>query len=134
MRAKIHPMRRLILSTMVVLPLVLLTPVQLLQANEFPGYTGGGVEEGVEQAEGFGTGGSGNVVLTVQNLIYAALSFLALAALIVVIVAGITLLIGGQSEEQRGKAKNMLLWGLVGILIILFASAIVRYVVGAMFN
>jgi len=66
-------MRRIILSAMAILPLVLLAPVQPLQADEFPGYTGGGVEEGVERAEGFGTGGSGDVVLTVQNLIYAAL-------------------------------------------------------------
>jgi len=133
MHARMYAMRRLILTVMAALPLVLLAPVASLQADEFPGYSGGGLEEGVEQAEGFQTGGSGNVYITVQNLIYTALAFLAIALLIVIIVAGITLLTGGHSDEQREKAKNMILWGIVGVILVLFATAIVRYVVDKIF-
>ena len=91
------------------------------------------MEEGVQRAEEFATGGTGNVYLTVQNILYAALGFLAITALIVIIIAGITLLVGGHSEEQRTKAKNILIYAFLGLLMVFFATAIVRYVMNRIF-
>ena len=60
------------------------------------------------------------------------LGFLGIIAVIVIVVAGIRLIIGGADEGQREKARNAILYAVIGLVIVLLASAIVNFTVNAL--
>lgn len=66
-----------------------------------------------------------NVLISITTQV---LSFMALIAVIVIIIAGIRLVIGGADESQREKARNTVLYAVVGLILILLAQAIVAFV------
>ena len=66
-------------------------------------------------------------IVKILNLV---LSYLALLAGIVVIIAGIRLIFSLGDEEAKESAKKTILYAVVGLLIILFAKAIVLLVIG----
>jgi hypothetical protein len=55
------------------------------------------------------------------------LDFLALAAVVFIIIAGIRLIISQGSDEQKDKAKKTILYVIIGLLIVLFARVIVGF-------
>ena len=55
------------------------------------------------------------------------LDFMALAAVIFVVIAGIRLIVSGGSDEQKDKAKKIILYVIIGLLVILFARVIVGF-------
>ncbi len=55
------------------------------------------------------------------------LDFLALAAVIFIIVAGIRLIFSQGADEQKDKAKKTILFVIIGLLVILFARVIVGF-------
>lgn len=69
-------------------------------------------------------GGIRTVIIDTLKMI---LDFLALAAVIFVVVAGIRLIISGGSDEQKDKAKKTILYVVIGLLIVLFARVIVGF-------
>jgi len=74
--------------------------------------------------------GQGNIDIrdAVLNILGAILNLMALAAVVVIVVAGIRLIIGGQDEGQREKAKNTIVYAIIGLIVILLSSAIVNFV------
>lgn len=77
------------------------------------------------------SGGQTNIRTTVVNIIKTALSVAALAAVAVIIFAAFRLIIGGSDESQREKARNTVIFAVVGLLLILLAQAIVDFVTQA---
>ncbi len=65
---------------------------------------------------------------TIINIIEAILNFLALIAVIIIIVAGIRLIVSQGEDEQKDKAKKTILYAIVGLVIVLFARVIVGLV------
>lgn len=61
------------------------------------------------------------------DILKFTLSFLALAAVIMIIVAGFFLVLGGGSEASAGKAKKIILYTVIGLVIIFFARVIVGF-------
>jgi len=88
-------------------------------------YNGGGLEEGIESAQGFETGGAANPRETLRNIILALCSFMGIVAVLVIVIAGVILIIGGGDEQQRQKAWKMVLYAIIGLIIIVLAGAIV---------
>lgn len=76
---------------------------------------------------GTGTGGVRSVIINVLNVV---LSFLALLAVVFIIVAGIRLIVSGGNDEAKDKAKNTILYAVIGLIIVLLARVIVGFVVG----
>lgn len=66
-------------------------------------------------------------ILTVLNTI---LTFLALFAVVMIVVAGIRYIFSGGEQEATDKAKKTIIYAVVGLLVVLLASAIVSFVVG----
>jgi succinate dehydrogenase/fumarate reductase cytochrome b subunit len=64
----------------------------------------------------------------VISIINAVLNFLALVAVVVVVIAGIRLIISQGNEEELGKAKKAIFYALIGLVIVLFARVIVGLV------
>ena len=55
------------------------------------------------------------------------LNFLALAAVIFIIIAGIRLIVSGGEEDAKNKAKKTILYVIIGLLVVLFARVIVGF-------
>ncbi len=61
----------------------------------------------------------------IVSIIKAVLNFLALIAVVVIIIAGIRLIVSQGEEEQKEKAKKAIFYALIGLIIVLFARVIV---------
>ena len=55
------------------------------------------------------------------------LDFLALAAVIFIVIAGIRLIISQGGDEQKDKAKKTILFVIIGLMVVLFARVIVGF-------
>lgn len=69
--------------------------------------------------------GSAGIRLAVLNALKFVLNFLALLAVIFIVVAGIRLIVSQGEDEQKDKAKKTILYVIVGLLVVLFARVIV---------
>jgi hypothetical protein len=70
----------------------------------------------------------GDVRSTIIRILQFVLSFLALAAVITIIIAGIILILSLGNEEQKDRAKRIIYYTLIGLVIVLFARVIVGIV------
>ena len=103
-------------------------PHALAQVFNGPGLEGGVVA--AAQIEGPLHGTLREVILL---LLYRVLSFLALAGVAMVIVAGAMLVISGGSDEMKEKAKKIIMYVAAGIIIILLARAFVGFFLYGLF-
>ena len=93
----------------------------------------GGVQGGVTSARGDGVpdnfaSGDGSIVRRVINLMLYAVGVI---SVIMLIYGGLRYVISGGQKESVTAAKNTILYAIVGLLISIFAYAIVRFVIGA---
>jgi len=73
-------------------------------------------------------GGSLELRPLVTQIIEGLLMLLGIIAVIIIIIAGLRLVVGGADEGQRQKARDQILWAVVGLILIVMASAIVRFI------
>lgn len=71
---------------------------------------------------------------TITDILNAVLNFLALIAVVVVVIAGIRLIVSQGDEEEMGKAKKAIFYALAGLVIVLFARVIVGLVTVYLFG
>ncbi len=64
----------------------------------------------------------------IEKVLIAVLNFLALVAVVVVVIAGIRLIVSQGEDEAKDKAKKTIFYALAGLLIVLFARVIVGLV------
>lgn len=74
-------------------------------------------------------GGNGSVEDVGVRIINAILNLIGLIAVVVIVIAGVRLVVGGVDDGQREKARNAVLYAVLGLLLVLFAKAIVQFVV-----
>lgn len=91
-------------------------------------FNGPGILGGLNAAGGIAGLPDGDVRPTVINIIQRVLSFLALAAVITIIIAGIWLIVGLGSDDSKERAKKIIFYTLIGLVIVLFARVIVGLV------
>ncbi len=89
-------------------------------------YNGGGLEAGVGAAAGIQGPLKGSIDVAVVNVINTILNYVALAAVIAIIIAGLYMILTGGA--QADKAKTIIIWTLVGLAVILLAKVIVNFV------
>jgi hypothetical protein len=91
-------------------------------------HTGGEVKEG----EHGGFQGCENVknglVQTIQRIINILLFIIGIIAVVVLVIAGIMYATSGGNAEQTNKAKNAILYAVIGIIVAVMAYAIVGFV------
>ncbi len=84
--------------------------------------------------------GLGNVLPTTEpretaaRIINVALGFLGIIAVVIVLYGGFMWMTAGGNEERITKAKQILTAGVIGLVIIVMAWAIARYVITALMN
>ncbi len=91
-------------------------------------FNGPGILGGLNAAGGIAGLPDGDVRATVVRIIQSVLSFLALAAVITIIIAGIWLIVGLGSDDSKERAKKIIFYTLIGLIIVLFARVIVGLV------
>ncbi|MBI3619107.1 hypothetical protein HY213_03705 [Candidatus Peregrinibacteria bacterium] len=92
-------------------------------------YSGPGLNGGLSQAQQI----EGPVKAPIRDLIITilnnVLNFLGLAAVIAIIVAGIYLIVSGGSEDAKTRARKIILYTVVGLIVVLLAKLIVSFVI-----
>ncbi len=73
----------------------------------------------------YGGGDGATVRDKIRNIVQKVLLFVALAATVVIVIAGIILIVGMGSDESREKAKKIILYAIIGIIVIAIAEAFV---------
>lgn len=97
-------------------------------SGDAPCYSGNGIQQGLNEAENIIGVSSNDVRSITETIITTVLSYMALVATIVIVIAGMYLIFSNGDENAKEKAKKIILYTLVGLLIILFARAIVGFV------
>jgi len=74
------------------------------------------------------TSASDNLHYSVKNIIDYFLSFLGIICVVMIVYAGLLLITDLGGEENVGKAKNILIWATVGIILILLSYSLAAWV------
>ena len=74
---------------------------------------------------GTGTDGIKDAIVAVLTTI---LNFILLIAVVYVVVAGIRLIVSGGDEGEKDKAKQTIIYVIIGIIVVLFARVIVTFI------
>ena len=90
-----------------------------------PVYSGGGITEGINTAGNITGVTNNNLRQTIGTTVDTALSYTALAAVVVIVIAGLYLILGLGSDSSRDTARKIVLYTGVGIVIILLAKSLV---------
>ncbi len=61
----------------------------------------------------------------IVNILASVLNFLALIAVVVVVIAGIRLIVSQGEDDAKDKAKKTIFYALIGLAVVLFARVIV---------
>lgn len=98
---------------------------ELLTAQVFDGN---GLNEGIDIAENInGPVTNEDTRSLIEQALRFVLNFLALAAVIAIVVAGIILVVSGGNDEQKDRAKRIILYAIIGLLVVFFARVIVGF-------
>jgi len=86
---------------------------------------------------GFGaqTGlGTRDIRVTIARLINVIMGFLGIVAVIIILLGGFMWMTAGGNDEKIGKAKKLIIAGIIGLIIVISAYAIATFVVGSILN
>ena len=73
--------------------------------------------------------GQGDLNETIGSIIRAALGFLGVIAVVIILFGGFKWMTAGGNEEKVGEAKKLIIAGIIGLAIILSAYAIASFVI-----
>lgn len=106
------------------------TCVQSLALLVLPatGIAAGGLGNADEINVG-GGGGSVDLKATIISIMQTILSYVALLAVVMIVIAGLYLILGMGSDSSKETAKKIVLYTIIGLLIILVARALVTFVI-----
>ncbi|MBP9771098.1 hypothetical protein KBC97_02960 [Candidatus Gracilibacteria bacterium] len=77
------------------------------------------------------TGGQTSLRSLILTIVDYFLGFLGLLAVIMVVYGGVTYVSSAGNDEAVGKAKKIIMYALIGIVIILLSFVVVKAVLGA---
>lgn len=75
-----------------------------------------------------------DIEVIIVNIIEIILDVILIIAVLFVIVAGVRLIVSGGEEGEKDKAKKTIIYVIVGIIVILFARAVVVFVADQISN
>lgn len=109
------------LAPFAMLALILFPTIALAQINVYIN----------ELAEPLGLG-TRDVRDTIASIINVALGLLGIIAVVIVIYAGFLWMTAGGNDDQIKTAKGWMTGGIIGLVIVLSAYAIARFIVGSL--
>jgi len=112
-----------------VLLAVLLTPVLALNAANNNLDLWGGTQDDVSGALGLGTK---DIRTTIASIINVAMGLLGIVAVVLILYGGFTWMLAGGTPDKVEKAKKIIGYGVIGLVIILCAYAIATFVINSL--
>ena len=79
-------------------------------------------------------GGGGSIWTTVQTIINVILGVLGVVAVVMIILGGVQYMTSAGDASKLAKAKNTILYAIVGLVVALMAYAIVNFVLNNVFG
>mgnify|MGYP001577699783 CR=1 FL=1 len=73
--------------------------------------------------------GNANLTATIASIINTALSFLGIVAVVIILLGGFKWMTAGGNDDKVKEAKKLIFSGIIGLVIILSAYAIARFVI-----
>ena len=90
-------------------------------------FNGGGLVTGGNNASTISGVSTNSPRQFILNLLLVVLSYVNLIGVIVVVIAGLYLIFSNGNDEQKDKAKKIMLYLIIGLLLLLFARLIVVF-------
>lgn len=75
-------------------------------------------------------GGTGPSLTSILNIIFAIIGSI---AVLVIVIAGVQFIISNGEPAKIATARNSILYAIVGLVIVIFAAAIVNFVLNGIF-
>lgn len=91
-------------------------------------FQGGGLQTGIDQAQNIGGVSGMQLRPLIVNTITVASNILGLLAAASIIICGMILILSFGDETVKEKAKKGVLYSVIGLLVILFAKALVTFI------
>jgi Zn-dependent protease with chaperone function len=105
--------------------------VATLSLAAFPLLAGAQAPDvGLEYATAIGLG-TQDVRETAAGLIRAFMGLLGIIAVVIILMGGFQWMISGGEPEKSKKARQMIISGIIGLVIIFSAYAIAQFIIGA---
>lgn len=96
-------------------------------------FNGGGLTQGVDDARteiaNTGIRDETDIVFVIGVILKFILFFAGIAAVVAIIIAGFLLILGFGSDASLQRAKKILIWAPVGLLVIILAFPLVNFVI-----
>ena len=93
-------------------------------------YGGTTIKDGLLKMSGLGLASTLSITDLIITIITFILNIVLILAVLAIIVAGVYLIVSNGDEGQKDKAKNIVLYAIAGIVLILLARVIVLVVNG----
>jgi len=121
MRARLWLCAALLGCSIATLPLAIPAGHALAQV-----YNGPGLQQGTD---GLGVEGikAGDLRTTIANIVNKILTYVALIAVVVIIIAGLYLIFSLGNDTARDTAKKIVLYTAIGLILILISKALVMF-------
>ncbi|MCR5700493.1 MAG: pilin [Candidatus Saccharibacteria bacterium] len=89
-----------------------------------------GVSAEVKAASGCGSGTSEQLPSVVQNILYVVIGISSIIAVIFIIIGGVNYMTSSGDAGKVKKAKDTILYAVIGLIVCALAFAIVNFAVG----
>lgn len=89
-------------------------------------YNGGGVQAGIGATSGITGVASISPYALITKILVVVLNYAALAAFIMVVIAGFYLVLSNGNDDNKEKAKKIITYTLIGLTVLLFSRVIVH--------
>ena len=116
--------------------LLLLIADNYFYTGSLPGsaiFDGGGLNTGLERAQdelqSTGIRPDTNLIASIAALINYILPYVGIIAVVAFIVAGFMFILGFGSDTAIQRAKKIMIWSAVGLIVILLAFPVTRFIV-----
>ena len=126
-------MRKLVIAIFLAISSLFVAPVVPVSAVEFsPVCTDSSVDAEAKKLAGCDTRNSGEAGKIAKNLINLAITVIGIVAVVVVVMAGQRYIVSNGDPGKTKQAKDMLLWGIIGLAITVLAWVIVNFVISSL--
>jgi hypothetical protein len=93
----------------------------------------GGSADGDEFASTAGLGDA-DLTSTIAKVINIALGFLGIVAVVIILLGGFKWMVSGGNDTKVGEAKKLIYAGVTGLIIVISAYAIARFVIDSILS
>lgn len=113
--------KEIIIYTVVGLVIILLAKLIVLTVYRFLGAQ----NPNLQGVAGVNVLGGTDIRASIVNVINTVLTYVGLAAIVAIVIAGLYLILGFGSDTAKDRAKNIVLYTVIGLVVILLAKLIV---------